>query len=248
MRRDEFMRPYQQSAIDYNGSEALIAVGEDVRPYPRYLPIPYNAIAKNTEEWTFDAYRGNLIIFPELYFVVGRDTEMDEENIGEDVILGYGVGLCVMDDGMAQTIKDGAARDYAVSHWYSQYADNCHLLLPEMFQLKSTDDVKLTVSSPTIGSKTFDQSKLNWPALKLMNAISPLNAARKYDLVILGAAEAPITISEDTHFAEGEQIEVNAGELGSWKVTVRDLRSKETTVPVWHPRPFACDPDYLDVN
>jgi len=248
MRRDEFIRPYQQSAIDYNGSEALIAVGEDVRPYPRYLPIPYNAIAKNSEEWTFEAYRGNLVLFPELYFVVGRDTEMDEENIGEDAILGYGVGLCVMDDGMAQTIKDGAPRDYEVCHWYSEYADNCHLLFPEVTPLKSTDDVMLKVSSPTIGMRTFDQGKLNWPALKLINAISPLNAARKYDLVMLGAAEAPIMISEDTHFAENEQIEVDAGVLGKWTVTVHDLRSREVMVPVWTPRPFAVEPEYLDVN
>ena len=248
MRRDEFIRPYQQSAIDYNGSEALIAMGEDVRPYPRYLPIPYNAIAKNREEWTFDAYRGNLHLIPELYYVVGREIEMDEQNIGEDAILGYGVGLCVMDDGMAQTIKDGVARDYTVCHWYSQYADNCHLLFPEILDIKNTDDVVLKVSSPTIGSKTFDQSKLNWPALKLITAMSPLNAARKYDLVMLGAAEAPITVSEDTHFAENEVIEVDAGALGKWTVKVNDLRSKDVQVPVWRPRPFAVEPEYLDVQ
>ena len=80
MNRYDLQRPFQVSAIDFNGEGALLAMGENVRPYPRYLPIPFGAVAKDHRVWTLDGYRRNLTIFPELYFVLGRDTAMDEQD------------------------------------------------------------------------------------------------------------------------------------------------------------------------
>lgn len=248
MNRNELVRPFQQSVVDFNGAEALIAMGEDVRPYPRYFPIPFHAIASSDTDWTFEPFRRNLNIFPELYFVLGRDVAMDEENIGEDAILGYGVGLCVLDDALYNSIVNGTPRDLGEAYFYTAYADDTHILLPEIYPIKSAKGISVKISSPTLGERVFDQDKLRWDALKLLNAMSPLNAARKYDLVILGAADAPVKVPMDVRFAENEVITVDAGALGTSKVTVHDLRSEDTKVVTWKPRPLVCDPEYLDVN
>ena len=248
MNRYDLPRPFQVSAIDFNGEGALLAMGENVRPYPRYLPIPFGAVAKDHRVWTLDGYRRNLTIFPELYFVLGRDTAMDEQDIGEDTVLGFGVGLCVLDDAAEKNITGGAPRDINMCRWYSQYADDSHLLLPEIYPIKSAAGVKIRVCSPTLGDRVFDQDALKWDALPLLNALSPLNAAKKYDLVMLGASEAPFRVPMETHFAEGEEILIEAGELGGGKVIVNDLRSEDIRLPVWKPRPFVCDPAYLDLN
>lgn len=249
MRRDECpVRPYQQAAIDFNGPQALLFMGEDIRPYPRYLPIPHRAVASSSQEWTFAPYRKSLVIFPQMYFLLGRDIEMDEERIGADAVLGYGVGLCVMDDGIRRTIDGGSPRDLGMAHWYSQYADDCYLLFPELFVRPDIKDITLTVSSATLGCRRFDQGDLTWNAVGLLNAISPLNAARMYDLVMLGASHAPFMVAQDICFGEEEVIEVDAGVLGAWRVTVHDRRDAGVFVPKWTPRPLACDPAYLDVN
>lgn len=245
MKRSGLPRPYQVSAIDYNGKAAYAAAGEEARPYPRLLPTSYRSVSSSLDFWTIDEQRRNLWVFPELYFVIARPLAMDEQNIGEDAILGYGIGLCILDDAAQLASFGGTARDLTLCHWYSQYSDNTHFLFDDMYPGLNPRSLNVEIQSDTLGRHAFNQANLNWAGADLLNAVSPLYSAHAYDLVLLGASDKPIEVPFSAAFQPEEQIVVRVPGQCEQAVAVHDLRTPDRAVPRWKPRPFAVSPEIL---
>lgn len=243
MKRSELPRPTLQYVIDYNGGDAIHSLGEQVRKYPRLLPVPYLAFCPDCGRLTLQGWRRNLKIFPQLYAVVGRDVEVGEGERAMDAVWGYGLGLAVQDDGILQASPEPAPRDFYMCQWYSLYSDGSQLLSDDFFPLEEVSGITLTMASPTLGTAEYPQSELLFDGGRVLAEMSALNRFCKGEWIALGAVRAPLTVPFEKRFAQGERIVIDGGRLGSLQITVEDLRRESAEVPTWKPRAFAYQPE-----
>ena len=244
MKRCDLPKPFSVGLVDLNGDAAYADRGTKARLYPRYMPACYSAISEDEHRWVMEPWRKNMKIYPQLFFVVGKDVAAKDPDGCAGAVLGIGMGLASSDDGIAMASKDPVVRDKFMCYWYSLYSDNSQVLAQDMRQDVSARSLKLTIESPTLGKHVFDQSLLQFDPEELMKEMNCIVPFQKYDLISLGAADKPITLPADRKFADGEVITISCPELGKLEITVEDRRDPEVIMNGWSPRPFFLDPDW----
>ncbi len=242
MKRSELSRPVIQYVLDWNSKAAHEAAGDPVRAYPRLLPVPFGAFNTCSEKLTLQPWRKNLRLYPQLWAVVGRDVEVGEEERARDAVAYIGLGIALLDDAILSASPDPIPRDVNMCHWYSQYSDNSQMLSEALIPAGPVGDVTLTLSSPTLGSVTHSLSDLLFDAGEVLVQMSTLNRFTKGEWIALGAAGAPVSVSEGTRFQKGEGVTVDGGRLGSFSFEIEDLRDPATVIPTWRPREYAVKP------
>ena len=235
--------PGSTMLIDLNSEEAFADRGDPVRKYPRLLPVPKQTIAAGTE-LKLPYWRKNLKMYPQLYFVMDSDALMDSDNGAEGSVKGVGIGLAFSDDGILMASKKPSARDAHMCYWYSLYSDDSQVLSDELKKVPDARDIKLTISSETLGTHVFDQKNLLFTPEEAVKEGGRCASFAKGDIVSLGAAGKPVSVPCDKKFREGEVITVSAEGFKPLKITVTDERDPERVMPGWSPRPFFLEPEY----
>lgn len=244
MKRSDFPKPFTTCLVDINSEGAYADRGMEKRCYPRLMPVPYRSIAPSENKLVLQPWRKNMKLYPQLFFLAAKDTEVKNEDSCEGVVLGIGMGIACSDDGIELASKEPAVRDRFMCYWYSLYSDNAQVLGENMRPDINARDMKLTIESPTIGKHVFDQSKLQFDPEELVREMNIIVPFRKYDLTSLGAADKPIYIPADKKFQPGEVITLSCPELGTLEITVDDQRDPDTLINGWSPRAFYLDPDF----
>lgn len=244
MKRCDFPKPFSVGLVDINAEGAYADRGMPTRSYPRYMPACYTAISEDEHRWYLAPWRKTMKIYPQLFFVVGKDIGVKDPDACTGAVLGIGMGLASSDDGIVMASKDPAVRDKFMCYWYSLYSDDSQVLAQKMEAGLDARDLKLTIESPTLGKHEFDQSQLLFDpeeVIREMNCIVPF---QKYDLISLGAADKPVTLPADKKFNPGEVITISCPELGKLEIVVDDQRDPGIFMNGWSPRPFFLDPEW----
>lgn len=239
MKRSNIARPRIQYLIDWNSKPAYEAAGEPVRSYPRMIPVPFLSFNGGSERLTLQPWRANLLIYPQLWAVVGRDVAVGEGDSARDAVAGLGLGLGLLDDAILTASPGASPRDTSMCHWYSLYSDSCQMLSEGLVTDGPIEDVTLTASSPTLGTVAHPLSELLFDAGEVLVQMSSLNSFTKGEWISLGAAGAPATLHEGQHFARQERLTVDGGRLGTFSFEVEDLRDTNIHIPTWEPREYA---------
>ena len=243
MKRSDFPKPFTTCLVDLNSEAAYADQGLAMRKYPRLLPVPYDTVAPEGK-LVLEPWRKNLKLYPQLFFLVAHDVAHRAPAACEDAVLGIGLGLAISDDGIVQASQDPVPRDQLICYWYSLYSDGSQVLGQELTAGVNARELKLTVSSQTIGEQVFDQNDLQFDPVQLLQQMNKLIPYRKYDLFSLGAAGTPISIPAEKKFLPGEVITVSCPELGTLEIPVEDQREPETFIPGWKPRDYFMQPGY----
>lgn len=243
MKRSDFPKPFTTCLVDLNSEAAYADQGMAMRKYPRLLPVPYETVAPEGK-LVLEPWRKNLKLYPQLFFLVGHDVAFRDAAACEDAVLGIGLGLAISDDGIVQTSKDPVPRDQMICYWYSLYSDGSQVLSQEMTAGVNARDLKLTVSSSSLGERVFDQKDLQFDPVQLLRQMNKLIPFKQYDLFSLGAAGTPISIPTEKKFLPGEVITVSCPELGTLEIPVEDMREPETFINGWQPRDYFMQPGY----
>ena len=244
MKQNDFPKPFSVGLVDINSDGAYADRGMPTRSYPRYMPACYTAISEDEHRWYLAPWRKTMKIYPQLFFIVGKDIAVKDADACADAVLGIGMGLASSDDGTVMASKDPAVRDKFMCYWYSLYSDDSQVLDQEMKAGLDARKLKLTIESPTLGKRVFDQSQLLFDPEEVMREMNCIVPFRKYDLISLGAADKPITLPADKKFAPGEVITISCPELGKLEIVVDDQRDPGTIMNGWSPRPFFLDPEW----
>ena len=213
MKRSDYPRPFQTLLMDLNAPAAYADEGLPVRAYPRILPIPPGTISKKETELILEPWRRDIKLYPQLYFLVGRDLPQDAPGRDETAVLGCGLGLAFRDNGILRSSPGAVPRDASSCFWYELYADGSQILSDAMLPEADTESVVLTVSSKTIGTASFPQKDLLFGAGKLLEETREFIEFRKYDLVTLGCCGTPVSVPMGTRFEEGEILTVDGRRL-----------------------------------
>lgn len=241
MKRTDFPFPFMTALVDLNSETAYEARGEVVRKAPRLMPVPKETISADPHRLILEPWRKNLKLYPQLYFLCGRDIPVKSKKIEKDAVLGIGLGLALSDDGILLASPDPTPRDSHVCYWYSLYSDNSQVLNEELKNSVKARDVVLTLESETLGKHVFDQHDLLFDPEELLAETNTLVAFRKYDLISLGAAGRPAEVSAEQRFRSGEVIRISSPQLGSMEIAVEDQRDPAVRIPTWTPRAFYLD-------
>lgn len=241
MKRSDFPQGLDTMRIDINSEAAYAALGMQSRLYPRLMPVPFHTIAE-TDELILPAWRKNLEIYPQLYFIVGETRRANAKGVSKSFIRGIGFGIGLVDDGILQASRDPSPRDECMCRWYSLYSDDSQVFTQEIFSNVCISDVVLTMESPTMGKTVFPQRDLLFSPGKLAEEAGILIEFRKDDLISLGAAARPVSVKQDCFFRKGEAITVTAEGISQkpvvFQIRVRDDRDPECLIPSWKPRDF----------
>jgi hypothetical protein len=244
MKRSDFPKPFSTGLVDINSQAAYDDIGMPARKYPRYMPSCYTAISEDEHRWYLAPWRKNLKVYPQLFFIIGKDVAARDPKHCKDAVLGIGMGLACSDDGVVKASPDPAIRDTHMCYWYSLYSDDSQVLAQEMKAGLDARKLQLTIESPTLGKYVFDQGKLLFDPDELLASMNILIPYQKYDLVSLGAADKPLYVAAEQKFAPGEVITISCPELGKLEITVDDQRDVNTVMNGWTPRPFFLDPEF----
>ncbi len=244
MKRCDLPMPFSVGLVDINSAGAYADRGMTTRCYPRYMPACYTAISEDEHRWYLAPWRKNMKIYPQLFFVVGKDIAAKDPDGCTGAVLGIGMGLASSDDGTVAASKDPAIRDRFMCYWYSLYSDDSQVLAQDMRCDVEARSIKLTIESPTLGKHVFDQNLLQFDPEQLLREMNYLVPFQKYDLISLGAADKPIYLPMDKKFNPGEVITISCPELGKLEIVVDDQRDPETIMNGWSPRPFFLDPEW----
>ena len=244
MKRSELQKPFSVGLVDLNGDGAYADRGTVARKYPRYMPACYSAISEDAHRWYLAPWRKTMKIYPQLFFVVGKDIAAKDPDCCTGAVMGIGLGLASSDDGVAAASKDPAIRDRFMCYWYSLYSDDSQVLAQDMKEGVNARDLVLTIESPTLGKHVFDQKLLQFDPEELLREMNYLIPFQKYDLISLGASDKPITLPVDRKFQSGEVITVSCPQLGKLEIVVDDQRDPNTIMNGWSPRPFFLDPEF----
>lgn len=244
MKRCDLPMPFSVGLVDINSEGAYADRGMTTRCYPRYMPACYSAISEDEHRWYLAPWRKNMKIYPQLFFVVGKDIAMKDPNGCTGAVLGIGMGLASSDDGIVMASKDPAIRDKFMCYWYSLYSDDSQVLAQDMRSDVEARSVKLTIESPTLGKHVFDQNLLQFDPEQLLREMNYIVPFQKYDLISLGAADKPISLPADKKFLTGEVITISSPELGKLEIVVDDQRDPETVMNGWSPREFFLEPEW----
>lgn len=244
MKRSDFPRPFTTCLVDINSEGAYADRGMTPRCYPRLMPTRYRSILPEGSTLVLEPWRKNLKLYPQLYFMAAKDTQVKDEASCADAVLGIGMGMAFSDDGIVKASEDPAVRDQFMCYWYSLYSDGAQVLDQQMRGDVQARELKLTIESPTIGKYVFDQSQLQFDPEELVREMNIIVPFRKYDLTALGAADKPIYIPVEQKFAPDEVIRISCPELGTLEITVDDQRDPEVLIPGWKPREFFLEPGY----
>ena len=243
MNRSDFPKPFTTCLVDLNSEAAYADIGMAMRKYPRLLPVPYDTVSPDGK-LVLEPWRKNLKLYPQLYFLVSHDVAARDPAGCRDAVLGIGLGLAISDDGIVQASEDPVPRDRLICYWYSLYSDGSQVLSQELMSGINARDLKLTISSQTVGEQVFDQKNLQFDPVELLQQMNKLIPYRQYDLFSLGAAGAPISIPTDRKFLSGEVITVSCPELGALEIEVVDQREPDVLIPGWKPRDFFMQSGY----
>lgn len=244
MKRCDFPKPFSTGLVDLNSEGAYADQGMTCRVYPRYMPSCYTAISEDENRWLLEPWRKNMKIYPQLFFLVGKDIAVKDPDACSGAVLGIGMGLASSDDGIVMASKDPAARDQHMCYWYSLYSDNSQVLAQDMKAGLNARDIQLTIESPTLGKHMFDQKLLQFDPEELLREMNYLIPFGKYDLISLGAADKPIYLPVDKKLMPGEVITISCQQLGKLEITVDDRRDPDTVMNGWTPREFFLEPGY----
>lgn len=244
MKRCDLPMPFSVGLVDINSAGAYADRGMTTRCYPRYMPACYTAISEDEHRWYLAPWRKNMKIYPQLFFVVGKNIAAKDPDGCTGAVLGIGMGLASSDDGTVAASKDPAIRDRFMCYWYSLYSDDSQVLAQDMRCDVEARSIKLTIESPTLGKHVFDQNLLQFDPEQLLREMNYLVPFQKYDLISLGAADKPIYLPMDKKFNPGEVITISCPELGKLEIVVDDQRDPETIMNGWSPRPFFLDPEW----
>ena len=244
MKRSDFPKPFTTCLVDLNSEAAYADQGLAMRKYPRLLPVPYSTVCEDESKLVLEPWRKNMKFYPQLYFLVSKDIEPKNPEACADAVLGIGLGLATSDDGIVQTSKDPTPRDQMICYWYSLYSDDSQVLAQQLTAGLNARNLKLTISSETLGEHVFDQKDLQFDPEELMRGMNYLIAYRQYDLISLGAAGTPISVPVDKKFAPGEVITISCPELGELKITVDDRRDPNHFINSWKPREYFMESGY----
>lgn len=241
MKRTDFPLPFMTALVDLNSVTAYEDRGETARKAPRLLPVPKETISADPQRLILEPWRKNLKLYPQLYFLCGRDIPVKNFDVAKGAVLGIGLGLALSDDGILLASPDPTPRDSHVCYWYSLYSDNSQVLSEELREGVKARDVVLTLESETLGKRVFDQRNLLFDPEELLKEANTLVAFRRYDLISLGAAGCPIALPADRRFRPGEVIRISSPQLGTMEITVEDRRDPAVRIPTWTPRAFYLD-------
>ncbi len=245
MKRTELPRPFTTALIDLNSENAYTAQGKTPRKAPRLTPVPSRTVSLDPTKLTLEPWRKELQLYPQLYFVVGRDIAVREEApLTDDVILGMGFGLAFSDNGIVMASPEPSPRDTFMCYWYSLYSDNSQVLTDELYTGLNARDLVLTVESETLGKHTFCQKDLLFDPVQVLQEVNCFVPWRKYDWISLGAADAAIKLPADKQLKKGEVITVTCQGVGSLQITVDDQRDPNHIIPGWKPREYFYHPEY----
>lgn len=238
MKRTEFPKPFLQALIDLNSEAAFTDRGETARKAPRLLPVPAQTVSADCHKLLLEPWRKNLKIYPQIYFLVGRDIPVKDGNITAEDVLAVGLGLALTDDGIVMASPDPTPRDKHMCYWYALYSDNSQVLAEECTAGVDARSLTLRMTSPTLGETEFAQADLLFDPLQTLQETNCIVAFRKYDLISLGAAGTPVTVPADRRFLPGEKILLDGGILGKLEISVDDQRDPDYVIPTWTPRDF----------
>lgn len=238
MKRSDFPAPFMTALIDLNSEAAYAERGEKARRAPRLLPVPRQTVSADPHALVLEPWRKNLKLYPQLYFLLSRDVAVGEGEAAADAVLGLGLGLAFSDDGIVLASPAPSPRDVHMCYWYSLYSDNSQVLSDELRPGLDARSLTLTLSSETLGSRDFPQGALLFDPAQTLAEMSSIVAFRRYDLVSLGAAAAPVSVPAGTRFAPGEKITVSCGALGALEIAVDDRRDAAAVIPTWAPREY----------
>lgn len=244
MKYSSLPRPSATMRIDLNSEAAFAGQGLAARKAPRLLPVPFQTVSADPHHLTLEPWRKDLALCAQLYFVVGRDVPVGDEAAAEDAVLGIGLGLAYSDSGIVTASPDPAPRDQFMCYWYSLYSDNSQVLSDELLENVRARDITLTLESETLGRHVFPQKDLLFDPADTLREMCCIAAFRKYDLISLGAAAAPISIPADKKFLPGEKITISGGPLGVLEIAVDDRRDPSVLIPTWKPRDFFLNKEY----
>ena len=245
MRRSDYPCPFQTMLIDLNAPAAYADEGLPVRAYPRILPIPPGAVSEDADTLILEPWRRDVKLYPQLYFLVGRDLPQEAAGRDETAVLGYGLGLAFRDNGILLASPGAVPRDEASCFWYSLYTDGSQILSDEMLPEADLSSVVLTISSKTAGRAEYPQKDLLFDGGRILNETREFIEFRKYDLIALGCAGTPLFLPADRKFEEDEILTVDGGVFGTMNITIKDRRDPAVCIPGWKPRAFFKEEGYL---
>lgn len=124
------------------------------------------------------------------------------------------------------------------------YSDDSQVLSDELKKVPDARDIKLTISSETLGTNVFDQKNLLFTPEETVKEGGRFASFAKGDIVSLGAAGKPVSVPADKKFKDGEVNTISAEGFRPLKITVSDERDPERIMPGWSPRPFFLEPEY----
>ena len=78
MKRNDFPKPFSVGLVDINSDGAYADRGMPTRSYPRYMPACYTAISEDEHRWYLAPWRKNMKIYPQLFFIVGKDIAVKD--------------------------------------------------------------------------------------------------------------------------------------------------------------------------
>ncbi len=245
MKRSKLPRPLTTALIDLNSENAFTAQGKVARKAPRLTPVRSRTVSLNPHKLTLEPWRKDLQMYPQLYFIVGRDISLKEkEHLNDDVVLGLGFGLAFSDNGIVMASPEPSTRDAFVCYWYSLYSDDSQVLTDEIYTGLKARDLVLTIESETLGKHTFQQKNLLFDPVEVLQEVNCIVPFRKYDWISLGAADAAIKIPADKQFKPGEVITITCVGVGMLEIAVDDQRDPNSVIPGWKPREFFYHPEY----
>lgn len=194
----EKYRPHMTLVGEFNGAKAYEAANRKICPYPPFITVPETVTGegKLTIASTFE----DIVVYPELFFVLGRDVACHEGKNVHDAILGYGVSLGINERSLVNEArrKGGMPRDITACGWYQLYMDGTHIIGNQLVEAKDIEDVaacKLTIGIPGYPQREFDMAHIIWRPQKLLKEMSELIPFRKHDKVYLGPVDAPVKLN-----------------------------------------------------
>ncbi len=184
---------------EFNGRRAYEAANRKICPYPPFITVP-ETVTSEGKLYIAPTYQ-DIVLYPELFFVLGRDVQRYERERVKDAILGYGISLGMNERSLVREAekKGGSPRDMTACTWYQLYMDATHIIGDELVEAKHMDDIaacKLSLCIPGYEEREFDMVNMMWKPLKILEEMSELIPFRKYDRVYMGPVDAPIKLEK----------------------------------------------------
>jgi hypothetical protein len=217
--------PIMTAIVELNGKEAYEALGQKIRAYPRFLPVPDTVVTYDKliiRDWYED-----ISIFPECIMILGNNIELGEYNKVQNPILGYGIGIGLYHNSMVSQCKGGTPRDIQINKWYEYYTAGTKVQREYYRPVDQVPDIRkinLEISIDGITSKSYQHSNIMFDESYILEHMSKYTPFKKYDIICLGPVAKPVEIPNEHRFKSGDSIKVSGEPFGEFVIDIEDRR------------------------